>query len=336
MDELDELPTWAARTHVPGTNLPLPDEQEQEPGRRSFRWLLIGALGVIALGAVAGLGYVAASSIGGDGNETASADDTDADADNTASDDAAGTGAGSVTDGDETDAGDTSADASGDPTADADGGSTVDSTIGGDGAGDSDTDATADGSGGDAESDVTAPRGGDVVDNSDGSIRYAVLEGGKLYLRGRVHTEEFGRAVEEVALGVMGPGNVINEYEVDPSTPDVTGGPIYVDDVVLFEFNSIAIADPFLPILDLGTLLMTQNPTVTIQVITRTDSVGSEAANLEVAQLRGDAIVRYWQRQGIDPARITVVPKGEEDASGDEAEAALDRRAEFVIDNLFG
>ena len=335
MDELDELPTWAARTHVPGTNLPLQEapEHEQPPKRRSFRWLLLSAVAVLALGAMAGLGYVAANTLGSDGSETASAGD-DADSADAAPDGAEGA------------AGETGDDAADDtsaagPTTDTENGTAAgDEPEGSDPASEDQaaagSDAEADGDDAD-NSDVTAPRGGEVVDNTDGSIRYAVLEGGVLYLRGRVHSEEYGRAIEEVALGVMGPGNVVNEYEVDPSTPDVLGGPLYVEDVVLFEFNSIEVAPPFLPILDLGTLLMNQNPSVTIQVITRTDSVGSEAANLEVAQLRGDAIVRYWQRQGIDPARITVVPKGEEEASGNEgAEAALDRRAEFVIDNLFG
>lgn len=327
MDELDELPTWAARTHAPGTNLPLQEAPgEQPPKGGPLRWLLFGTLGLLALGAMAGIGYVAANALGSDGNETASTGD-DAGVDDADLEEAGGAV------GDQVAVDDAADDASADT--EADGAAAGDTTDRSDSA-TTDGGPAADGSDDATSSDVTEPRGGEVVDNSDGSIRYAVLEGGVLYLRGRVHSEEYGSAVEEVALGVMGPGNVVNEYEIDPSTPDALGGPVYVEDVVLFEFNSIEVAPPFLPILDLGTLLMTQNPSVTIQVITRTDAVGSEAANLEVAQLRGDAIVRYWERQGIDPARITVVPKGEEEASDDGAEAALDRRAEFVIDNLFG
>ncbi|MDH3679692.1 MAG: OmpA family protein, partial [Acidimicrobiia bacterium] len=179
---------------------------------------------------------------------------------------------------------------------------------------------------------------GEPVDNSDGSIRYAVLEGGQLFLRGRVHSEAYGQRIEEVALGVMGPGNVINEYEVDPDTPDVIGGPVYVEDVVLFEFNSIEVAPAFLPILDLGTALMTQNPTVEITIVSRTDSAGSEAVNMDVSEQRAGAVVNYWARQGIDTSRLTIDARGEEEASAgdDESEAALDRRVEFIINNLFG
>lgn len=335
MDELDELPTWAARTHVPGTNLPM--EQPREPKRRSFRVLIFAALGVIALGAIAGLGYVAANSIGGDGNETesdggaalSSEDGAEASADGDAAEEGA-TADGSSADGEssETEAG------SADGDTDATDGDADDGTNPGAAGGDT---ADGDDAGGEGGSEnVTGLRGGEVVDNANGEIRYAVLTGGQLFLRGRVHSEEYGQAVEDVATAVMGPGNVINEYEIDPSTPDVIDAPIYVEDVVLFEFNSIEVAPPFLPILDLGTLLMTQNPSVTMTVISRTDSVGSDSVNMEVAQLRGQAVVNYWQRQGIDPSRITIVPKGEEEASDNEAEAALDRRAEFVIQNLFG
>ena len=165
-----------------------------------------------------------------------------------------------------------------------------------------------------------------------------MLKGGQLFLRGRVHSEEYGNQIEQVAVGVLGPGNVINEYEVDPTTPDTLGGPVFVEDVILFDFDSIEVAPAFLPILDLGTALMLQNPTVEIEVVSRTDSVGSEAVNLEVSQLRAEAVVNYWAKQGIDPARVSIDARGEEEASENDNvnEAALNRRVEFVIRKLFG
>ena len=133
-----------------------------------------------------------------------------------------------------------------------------------------------------------------------------MLQGGQLFLRGRVHTEEYGQRIEEVALGVMGPGNVINEYEVDPTTPDTIGGPVYVEDVVLFEFNRVAIAPPFLPILDLGTALMAQNPSVEITVVSRTDSIGSEAVNMEVSEQRAQAVLNYLVETGVATGRLAA------------------------------
>ena len=43
MEDVEELPTWAARAHVPGSNLPI---QEPEPDRRRpWRLVLIGSKG---------------------------------------------------------------------------------------------------------------------------------------------------------------------------------------------------------------------------------------------------------------------------------------------------
>ena len=335
MSNLDELPSWAASRHVPGTNLPLDNGQ---PPRRRGRAVLFALVAVFALVGLGAAGYAAVNLIGDD-SETAT--DGAAAGETASTDDGTGDGDGAA-DGDTATAADTEAPASTvvdgqaagssataeESTNDASTGDAADRT-----AADGDTDTTEETD----EAPAVAP--GERVDNSDGSIRYAVLEGGKLYLRGRVHSAEQSAQIEAVALGVLGPGNVINEYEVDPTTPEVANGPVFVEDVVLFEFNSIEIAQPFLPILDLGTLLMLQNPSVRITVVSRTDAVGSEAVNLEVSRQRGEAVIAYWQRQGVDTdGRVTVDARGEEEAeeTDDPALAARNRRVEFVLENLFG
>ncbi len=168
--------------------------------------------------------------------------------------------------------------------------------------------------------------------------RSAIFRGGKVYLQGSVPSEEIGAVIEGKAAAVVGPDNVVNEYVIDPDSVIVPGSsaPLYVEDVVLFEFNSIEVATPFLPILDLGTLLLRQNPQATITVVTRTDAVGSEEVNLDVATKRAQAVINYWLGKGVDPGQILADPKGEEGASEDDDEqtAALNRRAEFIITGL--
>jgi outer membrane protein OmpA-like peptidoglycan-associated protein len=107
---------------------------------------------------------------------------------------------------------------------------------------------------------------------------------------------------------------------------------------VLFDFNSVEIEPEFLPALDLGTLLLLQNPTVTITVVTRTDATGSEAVNMEVSEQRAQAVIDYWVREGVDRSRLAADARGEADASEDDDEeaAARLRRAEFVIEGLLG
>ncbi len=189
---------------------------------------------------------------------------------------------------------------------------------------------------GDAETDAATDDDGEATLN-DGD-RQAIFRGGKVYLSGAVPSEEIGAAIVAKAEDVVGPGNVVNEYTIDPSTTIVPGSsaPLYVEDVVLFEFNSIEVARPFLPILDLGTLLLRQNPQASVTVVTRTDAVGSEDVNLEVARRRAQAVINYWLGQGVNADQINADPRGEEGASeDDDAEtAARQRRAEFIITGL--
>ncbi|MCP3992979.1 MAG: OmpA family protein [Actinomycetia bacterium] len=176
----------------------------------------------------------------------------------------------------------------------------------------------------------------DGGENADGSARYAVFKGGQVFLRGRVPSEEVGAVIETRAGAVVGPDNVFNEYEIDPSAPASISAPLYVEDVVLFGFNSIRVETAFLPILDLGTMLLVQNPNVTVTVVTRTDAVGSEASNLRISEQRAQAVINYWLGKGIDPSRLIIDARGEEGTSEDDDEEtkALSRRAEFVITGL--
>jgi outer membrane protein OmpA-like peptidoglycan-associated protein len=302
MSEIDELPSWAGKVlkEPQATTGSVPAVPPQEPSNKRLKAVVMTLLGIIVLGAIGAAAY--AFFRGSDASEVA----TDAPATTSPSD---------------------AADANGDIAADGESAEeepAAPST--------SSTTATTTAP---STTETTTPDNG-TADNSNGEIRHAVFKAGQVFLRGRVPTEEVSAEIETKAAAVVGPENVINEYEIDPTTPAVDSAPLYVEDMVLFEFNSIRVETPFLPILDLGTLLLTQNPNVTITVITRTDAVGSEEANMEVSELRAHAIINYWLKKGIDPSRVIAEPRGEEGASEDDDEEtkAMHRRAEFVITGL--
>ena len=68
MDNVDELPSWAARTHVPADELPVQEPPPEK--RRSFRPVLFGLLGLLALGGMAAVGYWAATLTDDDNTST--------------------------------------------------------------------------------------------------------------------------------------------------------------------------------------------------------------------------------------------------------------------------
>lgn len=169
-------------------------------------------------------------------------------------------------------------------------------------------------------------------------VRYAVFDHGKVYLRGSVPTVAVAQELIDKAGKVVGPANVINEYAIDPAAPLPKSAPLYVADTVLFDTGSAKLRPEFVGLLDLGVVLLTQNPQVTVTIIGHTDSVGDEQMNLTLSQHRVDAALAYLQAKGIDTAtRVTGVAKGEAEPVGDNATAEgrrLNRRVEFVIHGL--
>lgn len=331
MSELEELPSWAGRSADSGPleeSTPVADDVapaaqavalDEPRRRRPWRAILLALLGVLALVGIGAVGFLLAGS--SDSSTETATDDQTAQVDDTAADGQLGSeelGGTAESDADAAAADDT-------VTVEVDADENADAASAG-------TD-TADGT----ETDAAA-----TTDSADGEViesgRQAIFKGGKVYLSGKVPSEEVGQIIEQKAAAVVGPDNVVNEYTIDPRATIEVGGsaPLYVEDVVLFEFNSIEIAPPFFPILDLGTLLLRQNPQASVTVITRTDAVGSEAVNLQVSTDRAQSVINYWLAQGVNADQIKVDPRGEEMASDDDdaQAAAMNRRAEFIITGL--
>ena len=322
-------PTAAAvgATEAPAATTMLPVE---EPRRRSrLRTLLFVLLGLAVVAGAAAAGYVLATQDSDSTEASGAAADGDSEGADAATDDAAAADGTEATDSGDTEGTATADSSDTDATEDAD----QAAADGEDAEGAETVTVEVDPEGEDAGSDA----GDDNAALNDGD-RQAIFRNGMVYLSGAVPSEEIGQQIVAKAEAVVGEGNVINEYTIDPSVTIEPGSsaPLYVEDVILFGFNSIEIAPPFLPILDLGTLLLRQNPQASVTVVTRTDAVGSEEVNLEVARARAQAVINYWLGQGVNPDQIEADPRGEEGTSeDDDAEtAARQRRAEFIITGL--
>ncbi len=330
MSNQGELPQWAASAGQPAT-----DYMNQPPNQRGGRRWLFGLLALAALAGTAIGGYLLAGLLDDGSTDTtadpaaptaAEADETadessDATGDDTASDDSTGDDAsGSDTETAMEDDDESALEVEGTTTTEA-----------------PDEDAAAEDGTEDGNEDDTADSASTDLNES---ARTAVFRQGKLFLGGTVPSQEIADAIVATAAQVVGPDNVEADYAIDPEVDFDPGEstPLYVEDVVLFQFNSVAIDPPFLPILDLGVLLLRQNPQASVTVVTRTDAAGSEEVNLEVATQRAAAVLEYWVSKGVDPSQILLDPRGEEGASeaDDEQTQATQRRAEFFLTNVLG
>ncbi|MCP5029768.1 MAG: OmpA family protein [Actinomycetia bacterium] len=172
---------------------------------------------------------------------------------------------------------------------------------------------------------------------ADRSERLAVFKGGVVYLRGRVPSQEVADTIAARAAAVVGPDNVVVEYEIDPTAPLPTGAPLYVEDLVLFAYDSTEVGPEFLPLLELGVTLLDQVPTVTVEVRGHTDGSGSDVYNLDLSQRRVDSVVAYWVSRGVDASRVTGVGFGETDLLDPaNPSSKVNRRVEFIINGILG
>jgi outer membrane protein OmpA-like peptidoglycan-associated protein len=167
--------------------------------------------------------------------------------------------------------------------------------------------------------------------------RKAVYSQGKIYLGGAMPSQEAADIIINKAAGVLGRANVVAEYIIDPRASLPNEGSLQIADTVLFTPDSADLTHEALPILNLGVVLMKQNPKVTIDVIGHTDSDGTVAGNEALAQRRCDAVIAYLTAAGIETERLVGIPKGSAEPIADNANPEgrrLNRRAEFIVHGL--
>lgn len=193
-----------------------------------------------------------------------------------------------------------------------------------------------------ASTDTAAIGDPDVLPNQvileDGEVRGALLRDGVLYLGGAVPSQDVADQIIERAEAVVGEGNVVSEYVIEPGTEMGQGAPLAIDDVVLFAYGANTYDPQFEPLLDLGLLLLSQNPTVIVTIITHTDTSGSAEYNERLSYQRGQSVAQYWVDRGIPVEQIVIEARGEREPRIDDQDggdgAQLNRRAEFFIAGL--
>jgi OOP family OmpA-OmpF porin len=189
----------------------------------------------------------------------------------------------------------------------------------------------------DSTTTSVAPTTTEPAPTGDVPESVAVVSGGQIVLEGAVPDEASRAEILELAIGIFGPANVVDNYVIDERASDPSLGNIRVEDIVLFEPDSAEITPESEPLLNQGLALLTIRPEATFTVFGYTDSLGGETYNLELSQARADAVVRWWVDREVDPARLTAVGRGEADpiASNDTQEGReRNRRIEVSIENL--
>ena len=167
----------------------------------------------------------------------------------------------------------------------------------------------------------------------------AIYQDGKLTLIGSVPDQATAQKLYAKAAAVVGAANVIDHYVIDPRVGAVTDGRVTVAQRFVFPYASAVLDPAYSNVLQLGYIVMSQNPQVTMVINGYTDATGDPGRNLLLSQARAFAVVQYYVARGIDGRRFVPIGHGQADpaASNDtDAGRAQNRRIEVTLLHLIG
>ncbi|MGZ3884262.1 MAG: OmpA family protein, partial [Bacteroidia bacterium] len=124
------------------------------------------------------------------------------------------------------------------------------------------------------------------------------------------------------------------EYNKDVALKKVEVGSIIVLRNIFFDFDKATIRPESAGELDRLIKLLTENPTIKIELGSHTDSKGSDDYNMKLSDSRSKSVVDYLISHGIDAGRLTAKGYGETkpiDTNDTDEGRQNNRRTEFKI-----
>lgn len=103
---------------------------------------------------------------------------------------------------------------------------------------------------------------------------------------------------------------------------------------IFFETGKAELKAESFPELDRVVKMMTENPSMKIEIGGHTDNVGSDADNKTLSENRAESVRTYLVNHGVDGSRVTAAGYGEAkpvDTNETDAGRAMNRRVEFTI-----
>lgn len=131
----------------------------------------------------------------------------------------------------------------------------------------------------------------------------------------------------------------------EPGTKENNGCPVIRKEVIekvnfaakniFFDQNSDKILPQSFASLNDVVKILQENPTLHMHISGHTDNVGKPAYNLTLSQKRADAVMKYFTKKGIAPARLLAKGYGQEQPIGDNSTVegkAQNRRVELKLE----
>ncbi|MEX1240695.1 MAG: OmpA family protein [Cyclobacteriaceae bacterium] len=109
----------------------------------------------------------------------------------------------------------------------------------------------------------------------------------------------------------------------------------YVENVY-FDFDHYVIRPEAAQVLSDLAAYLKSNPGAQVEIYAFADDRGSTAYNFELTQKRGESVVSFLTKHGVDETSFAVIPKGKQNLklSASEIQRQYNRRAEFYINGV--
>lgn len=154
--------------------------------------------------------------------------------------------------------------------------------------------------------------------------------------RGNLNGVRYRHRSRKAWGGPPAPEGTVTPCSVEPVPENPIAEQLQDDGVariygILFDFDQATLKPASEPALRQLLAALSEDPTLNVAIEGHTDAMGSDTYNLELSQRRAASVVAWLTENGIDPARLTPVGKGETDpvATNDTADGrALNRRVE--------
>lgn len=110
---------------------------------------------------------------------------------------------------------------------------------------------------------------------------------------------------------------------------------LYVENVY-FDFDHYVIRPEAARVLSELAAYLQANPGAQVEIFAFADDRGSSAYNFELTQKRGEAVVEYLTKHGVDETSLAIVPKGKQTIrfATSDLQRQYNRRAEFYINGV--
>ena len=119
--------------------------------------------------------------------------------------------------------------------------------------------------------------------------------------------------------------------EPQPASEPSPAAPGSIGFRINFALNSDVVPPSAFPFVERIAELLRDQPQVKLQVEGHTDALGPDAYNLQLSQRRATAVANWLvERQGIDPARLVVLGRGEEAPLVENGFDPRNRRVQFA------